>query len=137
MTITIEAEQRDALYEQVLVRLGREEDVLLLAGKGDFAGADRLAQELADNLRLLLNDLRWGRSPFDRAIALSSPSDLLRRFFTRHLELAAKRSSSEAQERAELREAEEQNRLVIDVCAAGLAALDAEPAPATEDADAE
>jgi hypothetical protein len=60
VTLTITAEQRDALYDHILDRLSGIEDVCTAAKKGDFNTADRLGQEFSDIFQLVLNDLRWG-----------------------------------------------------------------------------
>jgi hypothetical protein len=126
MSIPITAEQRDALYEQIIVRLNAIDDIPLVLCKGNFTAADRLAREHSDNLRLVLNDLGWGDRGSGETIELTSPPDLLRRFFARHLDLARDFSAVEAREQTEVEESQVANRLVIDTCTAGLTALDAE-----------
>jgi hypothetical protein len=122
MNMTITGEQRNALYEQIIGRAEVFDDLLLVVSKGDFAAADRLAWEHSDNLRVTTNDLGWGEGSGE-AVELTSPPDVLRRFFTKHLELAADIRSADARERAEGRESEERNQLVIDACTAALVSL--------------
>lgn len=56
----ITAEQRDALYDEILERLGGIDDIRMAASKGMFEMADRLAREYSDELRLVMDDLGWG-----------------------------------------------------------------------------
>lgn len=58
--MTINPEQRDALYASIIVRLTGINDVYLAVEEGEFEVADRLSSEFADYLRLLHDDLGWG-----------------------------------------------------------------------------
>lgn len=60
MTVTINSAQRDALYDQILDRLSGIGDIWLAASAKEYETADRLGREYSDELRLVLEDLRWG-----------------------------------------------------------------------------
>jgi hypothetical protein len=48
----------------------------------DYARAERVAQEFADDLRLILDDLGWGTLGGE-SLELTTPPDILRRVCTR------------------------------------------------------
>lgn len=73
MAITITAEERNALYDRVLDRLSGIEDILLAAGSEDFATADRLSREYADELMLICDGLGWGTRSESDVVELSTP----------------------------------------------------------------
>lgn len=54
---TLTAEQRDALYEHILVRLTGINDINISLEQGEFGEVARLCDEFADFLRLLHDDL--------------------------------------------------------------------------------
>lgn len=113
--MTINPEQRDALYASIIVRLTGINDVYLAVEEGEFEVADRLSSEFADYLRLLHDDLGWG----DRtksSVELTSPTDVLERALRRLRERAEIEGSEDATERVELQEQETQVRLVQETC---------------------
>jgi hypothetical protein len=124
--LTITAEQRDALYDQILDRLSGIGDVWLAASTEDYETADRLGREYCDELRLVLDDLGWGGGSAEDAIGLTAPPDVLRRVFGRLRDGAAGERAHKAAAWAESRELEERNRLVSEACQAVLGELDAE-----------
>lgn len=115
MSVRISAEERDALYEQIFVRLSGIDAVWLSASAGDFEEAERLGRELCDELRLLMDDLGWGEGSGE-SIELTTPPDVLRRVFTRLRGLAEAQRAQEQQERAEWQEREEETQRVLGVC---------------------
>lgn len=123
MTLTITAQQRDALYAQILDRLGGIGDVWIVVRAEDFEAADRLGREYSDDLRLVLDDLGWGKGSGE-TVALKTPPDVLRRVFSRLRDAAIGLEDYERQERAEVRDFEERNRLVMEACREVLAGLD-------------
>lgn len=127
MSLTISAEQRDALYDQIFDRLSGIDDVWLAVSMGDYEAAERLGREYSDDLRLVLDDLGWGDGP-GGAIDLTAPPDILRRAFTRLGDAALHLDADQQQERAEVREAEKRNRLVVEACRQVLTSLDSEAA---------
>jgi hypothetical protein len=119
----ITAEQRDALYDQIFDRLSGIGDVWIAASQESYDAAERLGREYSDDLRLIQDDLGWGEGP-SGAIELTTPPDVLRRAFTRLRNAAVGLDASQQEERAEVREAEERNRLVVETCRQALTDLD-------------
>ncbi|HVD86713.1 MAG TPA: hypothetical protein VNB59_04830, partial [Solirubrobacterales bacterium] len=64
--ITITADQRDAVYDAVLTHLSGIGDLLLVVEENDLERAYRLGREFSDDLRLVLDDLGWGRPRWKR-----------------------------------------------------------------------
>jgi hypothetical protein len=123
MSLTITAEQRDALYDQILDRLSGIGDVWLTASTENYEAAGRLGREYSDDLRLVLDDLGWGEGP-EGAIELTTPPDILRRALTRLRDAAIGLDASQRKEREEVRAAEERNQLVVEACRQVLTDLD-------------
>lgn len=72
-TITINREQRDGLYELVRNHLGSVGDLFdALEREKDFAKAEQLGLELAEDLRLL-KDLGWGEDDGRDGVELTMP----------------------------------------------------------------
>jgi hypothetical protein len=90
----------------------------------DLGAAKRLGREYSEDLHVL-DDLGWG-SPESGSIELSVPPEVLSSVFGRLRKLAAAQSASEAKERAEAREGEEQNRLLMEACRHVLESLNGE-----------
>lgn len=120
--ITLTADQRDLLYEAVYIHLGGIDAVVYAAENGDFEEADRLGLAFADDLLLILNDLRWGEH--GSSTELKSPPDLLRRVLERVREVAEAEDRNEEVERAELAEQQRRNQLIRETCSRVLRALD-------------
>lgn len=78
MSIPIEAQERDSLYERVLIRLNGIDAVYRAVQKEDWSAAHRLGQEFSDLLRLVCSDLGWGVR-MGESISLSAPPDVLSR----------------------------------------------------------
>ncbi|HET8956474.1 MAG TPA: hypothetical protein VFN18_12520 [Solirubrobacterales bacterium] len=111
----ISAAERDALYEQIFVRLSGLDEVWTAAQLGEYERADRVAREFSDDLRLILDDLGWGEGsggPLD----LVTPPDVLRRVCTRMRSRAEAQWEIEEAERAESRVREEQTQRLLDTC---------------------
>src|SRR5882672_6788586 len=77
-TLKIVASQRDALYEQVRNHLGALNDIwIAMEGNKDFATAERLALEFAEDFRLM-QDLGWdAEDPRDTVELTMPPYDLI------------------------------------------------------------
>jgi hypothetical protein len=125
MTITITAGQRDALYGHIRDGLSGIGDVWLALCAENYEVAERLGREYSDDLRLVTNDLGWGDGP-GGDIELTTPPDVLRRVASRMRDAVVGLRMSEEEERAEVREFEEHNRLVVETCQELLAGLDRE-----------
>jgi hypothetical protein len=124
VTLTVTAAQRDALYEQVIVRLSAIDSIPLAARNGEPETAERLAREHSDYLRLLLDDLGFVVGT-GKGVELSSPPDLLRRALENLRDLAEQQRTEEADERREAKKSGKQNRLVRTTCQFLLGTLDA------------
>jgi hypothetical protein len=124
MPVVITAEQRDALYDQILDRLGGIGDVWLAAKSEDYDSAERLGREYSDELRLILDDLGWGDGPEGSLIELTSDPRVLQRVFSRLRDVTESERIARAASWAESRELEERNRLVGEACLVVLEALD-------------
>jgi hypothetical protein len=123
MTLTITAKQRDALYDQIFDRLSGIGDVWLAVCAESYDAADRLGRQYSDDLRLVTDDLGWGEGTGD-AVELTTPPDVLRRALSRLRDAAVGLDAYQEQERAEVRDFEERNRLVAEACQEVLAGLD-------------
>jgi hypothetical protein len=120
---TITAEQRDAVYQHILVRLTGLNDINLAIDRGDFQAANRLCNEFADYLRLLHDDLGWGETA-QGAIELRAPTEVVRRALLQVRGRAEDEDRLEADESAELETSRRRNRLVRETCSKVLAELD-------------
>lgn len=126
MPITITAEQRDALYDDVLTHLSGLDGLWQAINTEDYDTADRLGREFTDDLRLIRNDLGWGDET-DEPVELTLQSDVLRRVLTLLRDRAERYAHGEqAAALTEAREAQGQSLFVVEICDSVLAAL---PAP--------
>lgn len=78
MSIVISREERDALYNRIVLRLNGIEAVFLAVAAEDWPAAQRLGEEFSDLLRLVCTDLGWGERA-DAQLPLSTPPDVLSR----------------------------------------------------------
>ncbi len=115
MSVRITAAERDALYEQIYVRLSGIDEVWIAAEAEDYARAERVAREFSDDLRLILDDLGWGEGSGE-PLELGTPPDVLRRVCTRMRSRAEGMRAMEAEERAERRPREERTERVLETC---------------------
>lgn len=125
MSITITGEQRDVLYEQILIRLTGISDVYLTAEEGDFDAAQSLSGEFADYLLLLHEGLGWGEH-HEGPVQLSSSPEVLRRALSRlmrRVEVQDPQEAELAELRAEVEERQERNRMTRETCEQLLAEL--------------
>lgn len=118
----ITAAERDALFDQIYVRLSGIDNLWLAAAEEDWEAADRLARQYIDELRLVLEDLGWGTGSGE-ALDLKTPPDVLRRVLTRMQEQAEAQQEAEEEERAEGRLREEQRQRLMQTCRRVLAEL--------------
>jgi hypothetical protein len=115
MSVRISAAERDALYEEIYIRLSAIDEVWMAAEAKDFEQADRLAREFSDDLRLILDDLGWGECK-DEPLELTSPPDVLRRVCTRMRGRAEELQEVEAEERTERQAREERTQQTLETC---------------------
>jgi hypothetical protein len=78
MSITISAQERDALYERIVVRLNGIDSVYQAVAEEDWSTAQELGEEFSDLLRLVCSGLGWGERPGE-SFELSTPPDVIRR----------------------------------------------------------
>jgi hypothetical protein len=126
MSIVITAEQRDALYDEILVGLSGIDAVWLAVEARNYRTAARLSQRYSDDLRFIVDDLGWGDGP-GGAIELSTPPDVLRRVFSRLHDMIAGQTACAEEEWVEAQRQERQSRLVAEACRHVLVALDKGP----------
>lgn len=124
MTLTITAEQRDVLYEEIVIRLSGIDGVWLAVKEKDFEAARRLTREFS-GLLALLDDLGFGER-IGEAVELTAPPDILRRALERLREIAKSQSAKEERERTEAQKASTQNELLLETCQSAIASLDAD-----------
>ncbi|HEV7771550.1 MAG TPA: hypothetical protein VGO66_12945 [Solirubrobacterales bacterium] len=110
----ITKDQRDALYDVILSRLIAIDDLWRAIDAEDFEKSERLAREYTDLLLLILNDLGWGSD--GEALELTMPAEDLHRVFGLFHKRAARAFPIEQAEEAEVREARQENQLVLDAC---------------------
>jgi hypothetical protein len=122
VSVRVTAAERDALYEQVFIRLSGIDTVWFAAQGEEWDKADRLAREYVDELRLLLEDLGWGEGSGED-LQLRTPPDILRRVLTRMQEGAEEQQVVEEEERAESQAREEQRQQLMQACRRVLAEL--------------
>ncbi len=78
MSISITTEERDELYNRIVVRLTAIDDVYTAVDEENWTKAQHLGEEFADLLRLVCDDLGWGEEQKD-AFPLRTPPEVLRR----------------------------------------------------------
>lgn len=78
MSVRISAQERNALYERIVLRLNGIGDVELAVEEGDWEKAQRLGEEFSALLRLVCTDLGWGEGA-SAELTLATPPDVMRR----------------------------------------------------------
>lgn len=128
-TTTISGERRDALYQLVRDHLGGLNDVwIAMEQNKDFAAAERLGREFAQDFRLL-EDLGWAEDDARGAVELTMPTAELTQVLKRFHEAAEAGLASSRLERVSREEDEKTDRrllLAMDTCEELLVALDEE-----------
>lgn len=124
MTVTITAEQRDLLYDEILDRLGAVDDIHLAIAQDDWEAAGRMAMAFSDDLRIVTQDLGWGPRSGSGPVELRSPHDVLRRAMSRWRDALLSFDAWQEDEREAVRAEHERNRLVVEACRSILADLD-------------
>ena len=123
MRVAISAEQRDALYEQLLILLTGVGDELHTALGTDYEAADRLGRDYSDALRLILDDLGWGEKRGGE-VALTTPPEALRRVLDRVRKDAIVGCEVAREEQAEAANHQRQHEFVRETCDDVLARLE-------------
>jgi hypothetical protein len=128
VAITIDAEQRDALY-RLLHRFGGIEETATAPDRGEYPDAVRLLRRPAGGLRLH-EDIGWGERDTRTVFELTMPPEELRRLLTR-----LQRMSIEAVEAYLARPKEDEETAIGDLAGAVVCGqvLNALSATETED----
>jgi hypothetical protein len=79
MSIRISAQERDALYGRITLRLNGIADIETAVEGEDWEAAQRLGEEFSALLRLVCTDLGWGERPSSAQLTLDTPPDVVRR----------------------------------------------------------
>lgn len=127
MPVEITAEQREALYVQVLDHLSGIGDLWLAIDAGEYEKADRLGHAFADDLRLLLEDLGWPNRvdpPADGRVELTMSPEDLRRVVGRLRDEAAEMFANTLPRSDGEREVLNRTGLAVQACGSVLAALE-------------
>lgn len=126
-TTTIAANQRVGLYELVRNHLAGIGDIAIaLEERGDYTGAEQLARQFAEDLRLLV-DIGWNPDDEREAFALTMPAPELAKALGRLHDEAERALAESSTERVSREEDEETNRQLLgglDACEAVLIALE-------------
>jgi hypothetical protein len=115
VSVRITAAERDALYEQISVRLSGIDEVWMAVEAEDYALADRVGREFSDDLRLVLDDLGWGPGSGE-PLELVTPPAVLRRVCTRMQGRAEAQREMQEEERARGQQHEAQTQRVLETC---------------------
>lgn len=115
MTIVITGEDRDALYERIVIRLNGIDDVYRAVEQEDWASAQELGQEFSDLLRFVCADLGWGKRT-DESLHLSTPPDVLARAAEVLRDLARSDAAHFESERRDAEEQESEARSLQQTC---------------------
>jgi hypothetical protein len=123
-TVTISPGQREAFYQLVLDHLSGVGDLQLAIEREDFAAAERLGTEFAEDLRLM-EDLGWGGEL--REAELTMPPDELAEVL-RRLRSDARKGLDESVDEREAKQADEtarqRYRYAVETCDGLLSLLD-------------
>ncbi|MEX2448022.1 MAG: hypothetical protein WD404_04675 [Solirubrobacterales bacterium] len=117
-TVTINGAQRQVFYEMLTAHLSGAGDLGILLGREEFAEAERLGIELAEDLRLM-EDLGWHSEFRERDVDLTMPPEDLAEMLTR-LRSDAEGGLAEKGDEREARESDDaarrSYRLAFDTC---------------------
>jgi hypothetical protein len=116
MTLSLSAAERNALYEELFIRLGGIDSVRLAAESNDFERAQSLAIEFSDLLRLIAHDLGWGTSTHVQDIALTTDPLVVGRVFQRVYERTSDLLATQDHRAEEVKEMQDHCRVVIAAC---------------------
>lgn len=111
---TLTTDERDVICGRLLTRLSGIDAVCVAARTKDLDRAKSLMREYSDDLRVLA-DLGWNDDR-EKSYELSTPPGVLRSVLGRLEGLVDIQDADEAEKRAEVREAETQNRLLAGAC---------------------
>lgn len=127
MAITITAEERDALYGEILTRLGGIDTVHKAVLNKEWVIAAERARGFTDHLLFVLNDLGWGDTKASsESIELTTPPDVVRRSVSRLLCSAADQLGIEEDEQAAEKTELSGKKFLAATCAGVINALDDE-----------
>ena len=113
----IDPHQRDRLYESITAHLTGINDVFIEYQHGNFEAAQRLSGEFSDDLRVLHDDLGWGRT-FSESIQLDAPRDVWERTLIRIQERAQSKLRRHEEHASELEQERRRIQELEDTCLA-------------------
>jgi hypothetical protein len=123
-TISIPGPERDALYDQLQIRIAAIDDVRLAVNNKDFARAALLSSEFSDLLRFITDDLGWHDGPSEQGVELKTPPEILRRILGRLNARADEDEVSATNDRAAVETLEDETRILRAACTTVLSQLD-------------
>jgi hypothetical protein len=115
VSVRITAAERDALYEQIVVRLSGIDEVWIAVEAGDFERADQVGREFGDYLLLIGDDLGWGEGSGE-PLELTTPPEVLLRVCTRMRTRAEGEREQQEAERSEVQGREDRTQQVLSTC---------------------
>jgi len=118
----VSAGQRDALYDAIVLRISGIDSLVLAIDAQEFDKATALSKEFSDYLRVLNDDLGWGKTSTE-AVELVAPPDVWSRVLSQLREQSVQAAET-AGERSELDVQEERVLRVRDVSAQLLGQLE-------------
>lgn len=121
-TITLSADQRNALYAQIRPDLLAVDDLRLVVECDDLVSADKLGRQIAGQLRLIAGGLGW-KDKVTEPVDLSLPADELRSIFSELRDRAIALHGFAKEEQEAFRAPIERAALVRDTCEEALARL--------------
>lgn len=126
MTTTITTKERNALYLEIILRLGNIEALSRAIVAEDFETADQIGREVSDFLIVLLNDLGWGEIPpaESRGFELITEPRVLRRVLERLHGLATIQYESDRRDARAAKADEAHSEFTMNTCSKLLDDLD-------------
>lgn len=115
MSIAISGEERNALYERIVMQLNGIDGVYRAIEEEDWERAQRLGQEFSDLLRFVCEDLGWGENAAS-AFQLQTPPDVLARAAGAVREMAKFDVAQFESERRDAEEREAEARNLQQIC---------------------
>jgi hypothetical protein len=116
MSVTISADQRNALYRRLLDQLRGFDDLLKAVDDGEIETAYRLGRRLTDALSLIQEELGWGEEATGEWELRKIPPKALARTLARIRDDALTQYEREREEQEEFRSTWDQAALVLETC---------------------
>lgn len=127
-TITLSAEQRNAIYAEIRADLLSIDDLRLAIEQDELDTADRLGRRFGGELRLIQGGLGWG-DQVDEAVHISLPAVELRSILIEVRDMAVEMYEAQREEQETFRAPWERAAQVRDACNEALTRLPEEQPP--------